>query len=381
MRNRATGILPVLLVLFAGGCTDKPGNLLSLITPDILVRDTTVHATASAFFKQDVPLDGRLTPLLRNLVGISGPDTALMLIRFHQLPDRDTVVVEAATLTLRIAASTGASGNTFAVTLHNITGGWQQVTVRADSLPAFDPTPLRTYTFTGLDDSTLVFDLDTALVRIWLRQDEPPPSYGLLLKPTSASQRMHAIRSFDDDSSSYRPTLRVVARGSAGGLDTNSYATGHDSYAGVTPPPALSQQHIVVQAGILYRTRLNFDLSFLRKGTIVNRATMRLQLDTTLSRLTVLGDTVLSAHVGRSADTLTFEALSSQSTYDAAAGILIFDARHIAQSFINGTARSVIIRASDNSETSSMNMYAVFGHLAADSLRPSLNITYTIRER
>jgi len=362
------------------GCTDKPSDLIdALLESDVIIADTTITATASATFKQVVPMDSRPFPfvLQRNLLGQAFGDTAYTLIQFLSIPRRDTISVVSASLTLRAVSWSGTPGGSFGFSVHKLDTSWNENLVTRDSMPSFDQTPWGAYSGTQqADTEMIVVNLDTALVKTWFTGT----SHGIILIPDAFTSVVRGIHAFGFDSTKFQPTLQVIAVNSAGTTsDTSTFSLGQDTFVGNTPAPTLGPNLIFAQGGIVYRSRLNFDVSFIGTGSIINKADLLLQLDQTTSQFSKFTtDTVAIIHVRRHpVDSTIFEAIGSQGRRKEGSACS-FDARRAVQSWVNGDNNGIVLRATDGSEYSTFDRYVFFNHLAADSLKPTIKITYTV---
>ncbi len=376
-------------IVLLTGCSDKRADLSvdPFLKDNILFRDTTVQAIASSSFKQFVSMDARLAPLAQNLIGISGDDTAYTLLQFSSslFPNRDTIKVLSAKLKLRAISWSGTPGGTVEFTVYKITQAWSQITVRRDTLPTFDQTvPRGTYTGTvQADAESIVVPLDTAMVRDWLKPSTIT-SYGIILIPTISSNVVRGIHGFDFDSTKYQPTLEVIASNIAGTVfDTTKYTFGQDSFVGNVAPPSLGSQIMFAQAGVVYRSKLRFDVSFLKTGTFINSAELLLQRDPATTRLTKFTrDTVVNVHVLRSeTDSTVFEALASEGRRkNGTPNTFTFDLRHAVQTWENGSNFGLLLRQGDASEYSTFDRYTFYNSTASDSLKPAIRIRYSVRK-
>jgi hypothetical protein len=230
-----------------------------------------------------------------------------------------------------------------------------------------------------------VFNLDTAMVREWL-QPSTITSYGMILVPTN----QNVVRGFFEfsyilDSTTFYPTLQVIARNIAGTVqDTTIYNLGSDTFVGnvnLTPNPEL----LYVQSGVAYHSRVNFDVSGIPRGAIINSAEMLLERNVAASRISKFTpDTVIEAHLLTSpTDTTQFEILASPTLGRRKEGSFTtfsFDVRRIVQIWNRGSNYGVLLRPGLN-EFDSFDLYTFYSSASADSTkRPRIAITYAVKK-
>lgn len=391
-RKSAQLVLTAAWMAAAGGCSDEPTALNSVGTQlsrtQVVVKDTTLRATGSSTFRQPVATDG-----LVNLVGRSGNYVAYTLLQFPSslFPQRDTVNVLSAELSLRAVTWSGDSLSTFGFTVHKITESWGSGSFQWDSLslkPNFYETASRG-TFNGVvarDTQTISVSLDTALVREWL-QPQTITQYGIILIPTTGTSVIRGLNAFysTPESTQFYPTLRVIARGrNTSTPDTSTFIYGYDTFVGNVTSLTTDPELLYLQSGITYRSRIVFDLSSIPKGAIINEAQLFLVENPAANRLTRFsGEKTIAGHVLLDAsDTTRFEVhgelgkISSTSTYT-------LKIRHASQAWLRGASNNhgLLLRNTTANEFSSFDLYTFYNHTAADSTkRPRLKIIYTIEQ-
>ena len=145
------------------------------------------------------------------------------------------------------------------------------------------------------------------------------------------------------------PVPNVIEReGQSRKIDVSANVKGRDlgSVAGDAPAPVDPAGTVTIQAGVVRRGVLAFDLSFLSRGTVINSAELqvnRLPAPPFVSRTT---DSTLIAHLATGTDLTTFE--SSDLALKPVAGsatTLAGDIRHIAQSWVSGVNYGLVFTA------------------------------------
>jgi hypothetical protein len=233
------------------------------------------------------------------------------------------------------------------------------------------------------DSSFITVELDTVMVREWLRTTTSTDvtKFGIALVPTSASGTVVGFQSFTNDSTARRPLLTVIAGNTAGtARDTSTFSGGIDTFAGDAPAPVDPAGTVTIQAGVVRRGVLAFDLSFLSRGTVINSAELqvnRLPAPPFVSRTT---DSTLIAHLATGTDLTTFE--TSDLALKPVAGsatTLAGDIRHIAQSWAGGVNYGLVLRPDGASEFGSFDLFRLHGvRSTSPALRPRLRLTYTV---
>lgn len=377
------------VALLAGGCSDDLTEATALrgafIRTDLLIRDTTIAPAASRSTRQYVPMNGRL-----NLLGRRGGYEARTLVKFisASLPDRgDTVTVVSAQLRLRLEGWFGDSTGTFAFEVFRVTAPWAAQTARWDSLPAVDESVVRgSYTgFVTADTQVISVALDTGMVRGWLRP-QAVTQEGILLRPATGCAIVRGIHVFQLDSVQFYPTLIVIARNASGTVqDTAEYAIGIDTFVGNHDDPVPGGERLFTQSGVVWRTRMTFDVSFIPRGAVVNSAELILLRDSSTSRLTrfVPDSTLLAGTRTSATDSNAVDALPAAARWSgAAADTAALDLRRAVQLWVAGTNHGLLLRNSAVSELSSFSLLSFYNERAADpAKRPALRIRYAVERR
>jgi hypothetical protein len=375
-------------IALGSGCSEELTDANSIggqfIAANLIIRDTTIVATSSSTVKTFVPMDGRL-----NLVGKSGDYTAITAMQFFPafFPQRDTITVVTATLRLRIVGWFGDSTGTLAFDVHKITKGWSQSFVTWDSVQSgFYESGTGRGSFSGTiqaDTQFISIELDTAMVREWFLP-LTVSSYGIVLVPTASSNVVGSIHGFDFDSTQFQPSLEVVVRNPAGTVrDTSRFTFGQDAFVGNIDNLATDPQHMYVQAGVVYRSTVLFDVSFIPRGAIINQAELQLTRNPALSRLSrFTGDKVIAAHLRLGdADTSRFDFTGVTGRADENLPLIMADVTRYAQSWVKGPNYGLIIRATNQTEFSSFQLQVFHNETAADAdKRPRLRIFYAAEQ-
>lgn len=383
--------LPLILAALVVSCSEDPTEQNALLAPlpyvEVAVRETTITATGGSSYRQFLPMDGAI-----NLVGRSGNYTATTAIAFYSnlFPARDTVSVLSATLYLRAASFFGDSTAPFSFTVHPILRSWTQGMTNWDSVQTgFYDAGTVSGSFTGgvgPDSQRIAVTLDTALVRKWLATAgtaNANDKWGIVLVPTAGTNVVRGFSSFESDSIKDYPTLEVIAVNTAQTVrDTSTFFYGIDTFVGNNEGLNSRTDLLYLQAGIVYRSALRFDLGFIPKGATVNLAEFVLERDPSTSLLNRFsGEGAFNAHIlvedsvkGIFEPVATSGALKSgtQNTYTA-------DARRAAQSWIRGPNYGVVVRIKGEQEFTSFDLVTFHSPTAVNAaLRPRLRILYSV---
>jgi hypothetical protein len=219
MREGKRRWLPLILAALVVSCSEDPTEENALLAPlpflGVAARETTITATNNTTFRQYYPMNSSI-----NLVGKSGDYTAIMAMAFYSnyFPIRDTVSILSGKLSLRAASFFGDSTAPFGFTVHRINKSWTAGLATWDTvqLGFYDPSLVRG-TFSGsvgADTQKIVVDLDTAMVREWLRTvgtDNTDTKFGIVLVPTPGTNVIRGFTAFEADSSKDLPTLEIIA--------------------------------------------------------------------------------------------------------------------------------------------------------------------------
>ena len=392
MRDGIYRALPIVLAFVVAACSEDPTEQNALLAPlpflEVAVRETTITATDAQTFRKYVPMNGRY-----NLVGLSDGYTAYTPISFYSnlFPWRDTVTVVSARLSLRAATFFGDSSGSFGFTVHRIERNWGQTTTTWDSVQSgfYDPSVLRGEYHGGVgSDTEMVYvELDTVMAREWLRSVPPGETvntkYGFILIPTPGSTVVRGFHSFDADTAKDRPSLRIISVNNAQTVrDTMTFILGIDTFTGNVDGLESRTDLLSAQAGVVYRNILNFDVSFMSKGTLISKAELLLERDPLTSRLNRFsGDSAIAVHTVIEKGVLDgFEALSTQGLRKAGtADTYVADARRAVQAWVGSANYGLLIRVDGEREFQTFDLLTFHSPTASSAaLRPRLKILYSV---
>ena len=355
---------------------------------EVAVRETTITATDAQTFRKYVPMNGRY-----NLVGQGDGYTAYTAIAFYSnlFPARDTVTVESARLSLRAATFYGDSSASFGFTVHRIERSWSQGTTTWDSVQSgfYDPSVLRGEYNGGVgSDTEMVYvELDTVMAREWLRSipegQTVNTKYGIMLIPTAGTGVVRGFHSFETDSTNSVPSLRIISVNATQTVrDTMTFSLGIDTFAGNVDGLESRTDLISLQAGVVYRSVINFDASFLTKGTLINKAELLLDRDPLTSRLNRFsGDSSIAIHTMIEQGYLGgSEAVSAQGLRKVGtADTYVADARRTVQAWAGSTNYGLLLRIYGEREFQTFDLVTFHSPSSSSAaLRPRLKIIYSV---
>jgi hypothetical protein len=389
--------LPVLAIVAAAclsitGCSKEPGEAESLVgslpVDSFDIRDTTITADSSWSARRYIPMNSTVNLLGRTFEGYQ----AVSMVQFYNFPNRDTILVESATLTLTALTWYGDSSGALGFTAHRVERGWNPDAVTWDSVQTgFYESGVERGSYAGgagPDTQTIVISLDTAMVRQWYRRlaTDAVPNYGVALVPTAGSTIARGMGTFTTDSVSYWPKLRVVAVNVAGTTrDTSTFTSGIDAFAGNQENVAQDPSLLYLMAGVTYRSQVHFPMTGIPRGAIINAAKMELAFNdagSSLSRFVKVRVVSAQLLVGGSEISSTSESEVSGAYGYPDSGSTVrysFDARHLAQAWVRGPNYGALLRTVNSAETRSIDRYVFHNERSADpALRPRLHVTYSV---
>ena len=381
-------LLIIVSCFLFGSCSEDPNLLNSLDTRftdiDIEVIVDTLEAVSSHSFRQYIPMNG-----VYNMLGITGGHQAILAMQFTQgFSQRDTVEVLSAQVRLRGVTWIGDSTGMLMFNAHKILRPWNSLSVTWDSVQSagfYEESVIRgTYSGTLKSDTGFVtFDLDTAMVRQWIRPSTFTQN-GIVLVPTTGSSLARGFTAFGVDSVQYVPTLTVIARNLSGTVtDTTEFTIGNDTFLGNIDNLITDPARFYVQSGVVYRSTLMFDASPIPRGAIVNQADLILHLDRTASKLSRFsGDTLQAVHIRTSTtDSSKFETEGAIGK-GGDNGSTVYELRHPVQLWVNGINNGLLIRSSSLLEFSALDQFVFHGPTSSDTaLRPKVRVMYSIERR
>ena len=376
------------------GCSKEPGESESLVgslpVDSFDIRDTTIVADSTWSARRYLPMNSPVNLLGRTSEGYQ----AISMVQFFNIPSRDTILVESATLTLTAVTWYGDSSGTLGFTVHRVEHGWNPETTTWDSVQTgFYEAGVERGSYSGgagPDTQAIVVSLDTAMVRQWFRRlaTDAVKNYGVALVPTPGSTIVRGMGSLTIDSSSYWPKLRVIAVNVAGTTrDTSTFSSGIDAFVGNLDNLVQDPSLIYLQAGVVYRSQVHFPMTGLPRGAIINAAEMEISFSDAGSSLNrFVKERVVSAQLLGGPDINSPAESEASGAYgrptSEAPGVYSFNARHLAQAWLRGPNYGALLRTVRSSEFLSIDRYVFHNERSPDpALRPRLHVTYSVQKQ
>ncbi|HSQ74321.1 MAG TPA: DNRLRE domain-containing protein, partial [Bacteroidota bacterium] len=138
---------------------------------------------------------------------------------------------------------------------------------------------------------------------------------------------------------------------------------------------------LYLQAGIVYRSVVKFDIGFIPKGSTIHLAELLMERDPLTSKLNRFsGDAAFSAHA-MVVDSATGAFESSAATGTLKSGTdqtYTADVHTTVQSWVRGPNYGLMLRVTGEQEFMSFDLLTFYGPTAADAaLRPRIRILYS----
>ena len=385
--SRAAAFLVGMALL---GCVEEPDPVgLSVIPPSDFVTIDSSAVRARRSYSAFAITGTKLTP--RISVGKADDMESWLFLRYTQYPASlvDAKILSAE-LSLRTTYHFGDSTGSLNFLVREALMSWYGDSLTLDSIKLgsyVGPTATPEVSFGSVgDDSTITFELDTALVGSWFTTvgGTLPQNFGIALEPTSVG----VIRGFGSFGApeAYRPQLMIRYLGIASTEpDTAILTSGLGRYiAGVSDDSwAADSTVLFVRNGIAYRPIIGFDVDWssvpeLPPDAAIHNAVLELTLDPARSRFNShTRDSVLAVYVDEIGYVESYFRVSNPSATVNGRTVFTIGLTNFVQRWV--IERSVsTIAISGLTENSTFDTFAFYGTAAADStVRPRMNIIYS----
>lgn len=380
----------VFAFFFLLSCSDSPSDIgADLLNPDLINvikldsnKDSIPQSSNS--HKKIIPLGA--SPIL--LLGKFQGQTAYTLISFtFTLPDsikrairNDSLEVLDAKGVMNNEYLYGDKSAPFDYSIYEVNSNWTSAKFTADSFSALSYSQIDLSSNKVHTDSTLSFNINNNIVKNWLRNEVDTTlaqNKGVLLVPKPETNKIVGFVAFDPDLS--RDTrIKVVVRKPGAYTDTLvAYVLSDVSF--IIGDNQLDSNYINIQSSLAYNGSLKFDLSALKKGTIVNYAQLTLTLDTLKSKFGNNYLDELSAYIITQEDSLKINETN------------VYSLKRVKDKYIGDISGVVRYWAANNPnygilikptrETIGMEKFIIKGSAyPIFSDRPKLEIIYTTRK-
>ena len=378
-------------ILALYSCNDNPTSVGSNLLKNDFINVNQIDSykdslkQTSSYYKKTVALGASSTLLLGKNANVQASALLRFLIYFDDSVKTDytnnKVSIVSASVKLTPTYTFGDSTANFNFSVHKVSSNWTSEGFDSDSLSSlvYDPSNLSSNLV--LTDSSTSFNLDLSLVNNWMKEiidSTFADDNGIYLLPTSDTKKVIGYTALSATYTS-ATSLTIVLQKTGVYTDTLTFYPAQDVSAISSTAPAGSAEDIFVQGGIVYNSKLWFDVSSVPKNAIINRAELTLTVDSTA---TITGSSfVNSLYVYFLEDTAN-EVIDSIRAYSLSRVNNTFDGNitSYVQSWVDNVSNDGLLLKVAN-PTSGLELFALKGSNAADrSVRPRLIITYTAKK-
>ena len=371
------GAISVFFLLIVTSCSDDPSELgKGLTSPNdgLKIDSAVVFANRDTSFLYEVVGTGN------SLVGYSqGVEvrTLMQFTGFTAIPS--TVTVDSAIVTFPVDFKFLDSTGTIGFEVHEMLNAWSQSTFKWDSVSVageYNATPSSTFLGNVVpSDSTIQFHIDQ-LVAKWIQAGTDAPD-GMMLIPSSISSSL-IIGSLSNALIETRPHVVVYYRNGADTDRTSTFYTTQRTFAANSPQPVMAGR-LFAQAGIAFRTRVQFDSLILPPKASINRAILTVSFDGLNSEVNhYTRDSLLISQERKNVypfDSLAYTTICAPTTIGAQK-IYQANVTQLVQAWISREPNyGILLRTFD--ENSDVERFALYGSLSPQALKPKLVVTFT----
>jgi len=281
---------------------------------------------------------------------------------------------------MKVKYSLGDKNLPFDFTVHQVRKQWGSDAFNYDSLKILNYDANDVSYSRSITDTLVKFNLVPNTVFEWLKYSVDstlaPKNYGLLFKPTSATQRLLGFKGYQLKNDPDVPTLYIVLEQPSVFKDTILVSPYMDIHV-VNGTEIYSPNDIVLEGGMGYKGYLFFDLSMLPSNIIISKATLELSVDSLKSFdgtpssdsivVKVLKDSVSKSYTSDS----TYYAILSRS-----GNVFSGDISWMVQKWVSGKEENHGLELSLADEKSSVARIWIYGSKQSEALRPRLKIYY-----
>ncbi|MBT8391686.1 MAG: hypothetical protein KJO48_07970 [Ignavibacteria bacterium] len=382
--------LTLIFITFLVSCTDEPSSLgVELIAGDLVVIktfDSQIDSVtqSSSYFKNVISLgssswillgkyqDTEASVLLKFIFGLS--DSLRTDVIDNNISVLDSWIV------LRNRYTYGDTLASMEFTTHKVNSDWSFTQFTIDSLSKLQYETENIGSNLTSTDTNYTFNIDESLALSWMKNSADntlESNYGIYLKPTDMSGKISGFEAFTALSSE-AAKLYVVIEKSGVYTDTiNGFIIGDVSLVD-GDVPAFPVGLIGIQSGVAVYSKLNFDVSGLPKGLVVNSAELILAQDSVNSVFGTGFNNSLRAGFLQYADSLNTQgnAITLAFNNNTFTGNITAFLRNWIDT---GDNNGLLIQPGNQFD--GLELFAIYGSDASNFLlRPRLKVTYTIKE-
>jgi hypothetical protein len=382
--------LPFILLLISlvwSNCSEEPTSVgIGLLSSQDLVQVDTSTITAVAGSVVKRPLNtGASSNLLVGKYRTSDGKTyeAETLLRFTGMPDTLTsATILSASLILGSRYRFGDPQGNLSFNVYKMVQGWTEGGVTWDSIStaSYDPVVRGSFSSAIADSDSVAIPLDPRLINEWSQAvADSQTVQGIILVPTDASSKIVGFDSFQSLEATREPQLLVSLLSSDGTVqDSLLFITGEDTFIANIDNLPSDPNLLYVQAGVAYRSTVQFSLDSIPLHVGVNRAILELTrspsspppssrfIDSLFSVLLVTSDSV---------DVTTF-VLGSRVSPDS--DVYSFVVTPEVQRWVSAKP-NYGLQIEAYAEISQLDLFTFYSASASPSLRPRLKIIYSRR--
>jgi hypothetical protein len=382
--------LPSILLLISlvwSNCSDEPTSVgVGLLSSQDLVQvDTaTVTTVTGGVLKKPINTGGSNNLLVGKYRTTDGKTyEARALLRFPGIPDTlKSATVLSASLILGSKYRFGDPQGNLSFNVYKMTQGWTEYGVTWDSISiaSYDPIVRGSFSSAIADSDSVAISLDPSLINEWAQGvADSQTVQGVILAPTDASTKIVGFSSFQSLDATREPQLLVTFLSSDGTVqDSLLFITGQDTYVANIDNLPSDPNLLYVQAGIAYRSTVQFSLDSIPLHVGINRAILELTRSPSSA-----------PQSSRSIDSLVSVLLVSSDSVDITTFVLgsRVDPDSDVYSFVVTPEVQQWISAKPNygleieayAESSQLDLFTFYSASAGPSLRPRLKIIYSRR--
>jgi hypothetical protein len=373
------------ILLAIQGCKETPNSVGYNILPpgdrpNVLV-DTFYASSYSTISKQISTFGSD-----RLLVGKYSGYDAMSTIRFAGLPAGllDTVSVINASISLHAVYHFGDAAGPlafrgFALIASSDSANYDSLTTLAANY--YSSNPILVYSPAVLDDtSTIQCAIDSTVVRNWFATSPSLANYGLILVATNVTT-IKGFGSFLNPTTSYVPELIINYTSSSGNTGTVTYSSGVSRFIANVPLPtilSIDPQSMFAQSGVAYRAELNFGLRSIPKAGLILKADLELTANGPASNLNSFAADTLYSYFVQIDSTIAAQQPYGQTITTGGNKIYRFAVVDFVRTWANGDTLQRL-QFGGLRETSSLDLFALYGTTSSYAVRPRLIITHILQ--
>jgi hypothetical protein len=385
-------IIAGIMALVLYSCKDNPTIVgASLLKNDYLnvkqldSNADTLHQTSS-YYKKVIPLGSSGYMLVGNKANVKAStliDYAISLAD-SVITDLNSGAVSVVSSTIRFipAYTFGDSNASFDFSVHKVNSIWTSVGFDADSLSGlvYDQTDVSSNH--QFSDTLVSVDLSNSLVTNWLKEVADSTygtDYGIYLLPSSTSNKIVGFEVLNSSLTS-ASSLHIVLQKPGVYTDTLIFYPSKDVSVVTGNLPASVNGDIFIQSSLSINSKLWFDVSSIPKNALINNAELTLTRD---SLTTITGNPYtnsLGVYILSDSSTDVLSDSTLILTLAGSGNIFQGNITPFVQSWVDkGNNQGLLIKTA--TPRTGLELFAIKGSNAANSsLRPHLQITYTIRK-